>query len=119
MDRFARRTGLVDSSQQQSQTRYLWTDAFAVCNFLGLASTETDPSRKEYFESLAYRLIVSVHNILGRHSLDHPNAALRQQWISGLPENQGMSHPTIGGLRIGKKSPERGVNEPYDRDAEW
>ena len=34
MMRFAERTGLVSG---RSPMRYLWTDAFAVCNFLGLA----------------------------------------------------------------------------------
>jgi len=31
---FAERTGLIGDGPQQ---RYLWTDAFAVCNFLALA----------------------------------------------------------------------------------
>jgi hypothetical protein len=34
MDEFAERTGLTSDWRQK---RYLWTDAFAVCNFLGLA----------------------------------------------------------------------------------
>jgi hypothetical protein len=34
MSDFAERTGLATGGPQQ---RYLWTDAFAVCNFLGLA----------------------------------------------------------------------------------
>ena len=34
MMRFAERTGLTSDLPKQ---RYLWTDAFAVCNFLGLA----------------------------------------------------------------------------------
>jgi hypothetical protein len=33
MQAFAERTGLTGSRPQR---RYLWTDAFAVCNFLGL-----------------------------------------------------------------------------------
>ena len=34
MTGFAERTGL---SSERPQQRYLWTDAFAVCNFLGLS----------------------------------------------------------------------------------
>ena len=34
MDAFAARTGLTGAQPPQ---RYLWTDAFAVCNSLGLA----------------------------------------------------------------------------------
>ncbi|MGB5546454.1 MAG: hypothetical protein WBM74_07765, partial [Polyangiales bacterium] len=34
MMRFAERTGLISDLPPK---RYLWTDAFAVCNFLGLA----------------------------------------------------------------------------------
>src|SRR5262249_18479870 len=34
MLRFAERTGLTSA---RAERRYLWTDAFAVCNFLGLA----------------------------------------------------------------------------------
>ena len=44
-----------------------------------------------------------VHNILGRHREDD----LRKGWISGLNEQEGSSHPTRGGLRIGKKLNER------------
>lgn len=33
--------------------------------------------------------------------------------------SQGRVHPTIAGLRIGKKLPERGPEEPYDAEEEW
>jgi hypothetical protein len=44
---------------------------------------------------------------------------LRRQWISGMPEEIGLNHPTISGLRIGKQLPERTVLEPYNEQLEW
>ena len=108
MMRFAERTGLT--SQRPSQ-RYLWTDAFAVCNFLGLART-TGESR---YSELALHLIDRVHRILGRHRPDDQ----RTGWISGLTAEHGEAHPTLGGLRIGKPLPERPADEPMDERLEW
>ena len=108
MDGFARSTGLEGTSPQR---RYLWTDAFAVCNFLGLAGV-TGESR---YRDLALQLVDRVHGTLGRHRRDDP----RSGWISGLDEVEGRDHPTMGGLRIGKPSPERGQGEPADPEAEW
>ena len=56
--------------------RYLWTDAFAVCNFLGLARATGD----ERYTELALRLVDQVHHVLGRHRADDA----RTGWISGL-----------------------------------
>jgi hypothetical protein len=42
---FAQRTGLTDS--KQFQNRYLWTDAFAVCNFLQLYLQTKNEKHKE------------------------------------------------------------------------
>jgi hypothetical protein len=106
---FAERTGL--SSEQPAQ-RYLWTDAFAVCNFLGLART-TGEGR---YLDLALRLIGQVHEVLGRH---RPDTSGRTAWLSGLSEEAGVAHPTLGGLRIGKKLPERRADEPFDEQLEW
>ena len=105
---FARRTGL---DSQQPPRRYLWTDAFAVCNFLGLAHS-TGESR---YRELALRLVDQVHHVLGRHRDDDR----RRGWISGLSAGEGERHPTIGGLRIGKRLPERGPDERYDERLEW
>lgn len=105
---FAKRTGLDSDLPGQ---RYLWTDAFAVCNFLGLAGV-TGEAR---FVELALRLIDEVHRTLGRHRADDS----RRGWISGLDESAGRSHPTQGGLRIGKKLPERGPEEAFDPELEW
>lgn len=102
MNEFASRTGLVDL--RESQNRYLWTDAFAVCNFLKLYCQTKDESYKDK----ALLLIDSVHSVLGYY---HDEDS-REGWISGL--DNGEQHPTIGGLRIGKKLPERSPDEEYN-----
>jgi hypothetical protein len=53
--------------------------------------------------------------VLGRHRDDDA----RRGWISGLDEADGERHPTRGGLRIGKKLPERLPHEPFDANLEW
>ncbi|MEM2166475.1 MAG: hypothetical protein QW619_04635 [Candidatus Bathyarchaeia archaeon] len=105
---FAYETGLSSSLKPR---RYLWTDAFAVCNFLELYRRKSD---LRYLQ-LALKLVDQVHYILGRHREDD----LRRGWISGLSEEDGYEHPTIGGLRIGKPLPERRPEEPYDEILEW
>jgi hypothetical protein len=108
MKDFAARTGLVG---ERAPTRYLWTDAFAVCNFLGLEQRTGDKACR----GLALRLVEQVHRVLGRHRADDP----REGWISGLGEAEGERHPTKGGLRIGKALGERGAGEPLDERLEW
>jgi hypothetical protein len=108
MTAFAERTGLTSERRQQ---RYLWTDAFAVCNLLGLARATGDQGYTE----LALRLVEQVHDTLGRHRDDD----LRSGWISGLSEQLGAAHPARGGLRIGKELSERGPDEPFDERLEW
>jgi hypothetical protein len=102
------RTGI---SSQVPSKRYLWTDAFAVCNFLGLAEVTGRDDYREW----ALGLIDQVHRTLGRHRQDDP----REGWISGLSEKEGRDHPTTGGLRIGKRLPERKPGQPFDPDLEW
>ncbi len=106
---FSDLTGLSGSGKPPK--RYLWTDAFAVCNFLELYRQ----TREEHFRDLALRLVAQVHQLLGRHRPDDS----RTGWISGLGEEEGAKHPTIGGLRIGKPLPERRAVEPYDAELEW
>jgi hypothetical protein len=108
MTKFGERTGLTTDRPKQ---RYLWTDAFAVCNFLGLARL----TGERYYTDCALQLVDQVHHVLGRYRADDP----RTGWISGLGEREGESHPTRGGLRIGKKLPERGPGEPFDKALEW
>jgi hypothetical protein len=109
MGDFARRTGLL--AEGAAPRRYLWTDAFAVCNYLALYKQS---NRDEHLH-LALGLVDQVHEILGRHRDDDP----RSGWISGLGAGDGRLHPTAGGLRIGKKLPERQANEPFDEGLEW
>lgn len=109
MRRFAERTGLEEGTRPQR--RYLWTDAFAVCNWLGLARVTGDHSHRER----ALTLIDQVHRTLGRHRGDDG----RNGWLSGPGDRQAQQHPTAGGLRIGKPLPERAPGEQVDPRLEW
>lgn len=108
MEAFARSTGLTSDAAPR---RYLWTDAFAVCNYLGLHEA-TGEAR---WRQLALLLVEQVHGVLGRHRPDDA----RRGWVSGLSAEEGERHPTAGGLRIGKKQPERAPGEPLDARREW
>ena len=101
MMQFAERTGLVGD---QKQKRYLWTDAFAVCNFLALG-----------MEDHARALVTRVHHTLARHRDDDA----RIGWLSGLEGTEAEAHPTRGGLRIGKPMPERETIDPFSEKLEW
>ena len=101
MHAFAERTGVIGDL---TPTRYLWTDAFAVCNFLALGEID-----------LAERLIEQVHATLGQHRPDDA----RTGWIGGMDAQTGTEHPTRGGLRIGKPLPEREDDAVVDWDIEW
>lgn len=108
MNQYAERTGIASDRPQR---RYLWTDAFAVCNFLTLERV----TGEQRYRELALRTVERVHATLGRHRSDDR----RTGWISGLAEDEGAAHPTAGGLRIGKQLPERGADEPFDDELEW
>jgi hypothetical protein len=108
MEQFAAHTR---ADAGQPARRYLWTDAFAVCNDLGLARATGNRAWRER----ALALVDEVHHTLGRHRAD----AHRRGWISGLGETEGEAHPTAGGLRIGKTLPERAPGEPLDERREW
>jgi hypothetical protein len=109
MREFGRLTGLTTT--ERPPKRYLWTDAFAVCNYLELFRRTND----ETWLNFALLLVEQVHHTLGRHRDDDP----RTGWISGLEEQDGGLHPTVGGLRIGKPLNERGSGEALDEDLEW
>jgi len=111
MTHFAERTGLSPGSRTEPPRRYLWTDAFAVCNLLGLQRETGDARHGE----MAARLVDQVHHQLGRHRADDP----RSGWLSGLPADEAEMHPTSGGLRIGKPLPERDACDRLDHDLEW
>ena len=106
---FAHLTGLEPVSDHPK--RYLWTDAFAVCNYLELFRITND----DVYRDLALRLVDQVHHTLGRHRDDDT----RTGWISGLNNEKGELHPTKGGLRIGKKLNERRPPEPPSERLEW
>lgn len=112
---FARRTGLGPGGGEPR--RYLWTDAFAVCNFLELYRATGEDRHME----IGLRLVDQVHDVLGRHRRDDK----RSGWISGLSPEEGRQHPTVGGLRIGKKlnePPADGLVDPreeWDRDGQY
>ena len=108
MTEFADSTGI---SGKTSPRRYLWTDAFAVCNFLGLYRT----TGNDQYLNFALELVHQVHHILGRHRAND----VQHGWISGLSEVEGERHPTRGGLRIGKTLNERGPDQPVDARLEW
>ena len=110
MTEFAMLTGLSPAGKVPPR-RYLWTDAFAVCNFLGLYRQ----TRDERWKDLALGLVDQVHTILGRHREDDA----RSGWISGLGDQEGVLHPTKGGLRIGKDMNERRPADPFDERLEW
>ena len=109
MAEFAGRTGL--DPPLANPRRYLWTDAYAVCNYIELYRR----TEEETYRDLALRLVSQVHHTLGRHRADDR----RTGWISGLSDGEGEVHPTIGGLRIGKPLPERRSGEPFDERLEW
>ena len=109
MEQFAELTGL--SPAGESPKRYLWTDAYAVCNFLGLYLETKDV----IYRDLALRLVDQVHDVLGRYREGGP----RTGWVSGLDDAEGRAHPTRGGLRIGKAMDERLPGEPFDECREW
>ena len=92
MEAFAERTGLTE---REPPRRYLWTDAFAVCNFIALRRA-TGVARCGV---LASKLVERVHDVLAPH--------------------RDPEHPTAAGLRIGKQLPERAPGEPYDPNLEW
>ena len=109
MSNFAASTGLSDTSHEP--TRYLWTDAFAVCNYLELYRQTAEQS----FLQTALKLVDQVHQILGRHRQD----SVHNGWLSGLDEEQARQHPTVGGLRIGKRLNERLPGEAVSESLEW
>jgi hypothetical protein len=108
MEQFADRTGLTSSA---APVRYLWTDAFAVCNFLGLAGRGADPGLHVF----ARRTIGQVHAVLGHFRADDA----RSGWLAGPCGQASEGHPTRAGLRIGKPLPERRAGEPFDERLEW
>lgn len=110
MENFARRTGL-ENDTGTPERRYLWTDAFALMNFTALHKN----TEKPLFRDKAEKLIRLVHRTLGRFAENDS----RSGWIRGAGEENSKENPTVVGLRIGKKIPERTLNERPDPQWEW
>ncbi|UCG90578.1 MAG: hypothetical protein JSU57_02285 [Candidatus Heimdallarchaeota archaeon] len=102
MMKFSEDTGLTSNKPQR---RYLWTDGFAVCNFLGFYQVSNESNYKD----LAIQLVDQVHRILGKHREDDE----RSGWLGS------KDHPTEKGLRIGKPLNERKPHEPFNPNLEW
>ena len=83
MIKFAENTGLTSTKPSK---RYLWTDAFAICNFIQLYKQTKDKSYKK----LAIDLMDQVHKTLGKYRKDDEN---REGWLAS------RKHPTKKGLR--------------------
>jgi len=83
--------GWTPKPYKENKGRYLWTDAFGVCNFITLYY-ETKQSR--YLDQ-ADALIKIVHNVLGKD----------RQGKARLGDSTD-DNPLKGGLRIGKADPE-------------
>jgi hypothetical protein len=81
----------VPKTYTEYKGRYLWTDAFGVCNFLTLFYETGDTK----FLTMADGLIANVHDVLGRDRKGERRLA------DSTDEN-----PLRGGLRIGKIDPE-------------
>ncbi len=109
MSDYADATGLTGTTHEPR--RYLWTDAFAVCNYLEL---HHQTGEAEYMQ-FALKLVDQVHLMLGKHHRDSEHSG----WLSGLDDEQARLHPTRGGLRIGKRLNERQANEAFDDRLEW
>lgn len=108
METFAERTGLTGTCTPR---RYLWTDAFAVCNYLELYRARANHE----FLDLTRKLIDQVHDVLGAYAANDS----RSGWLGGMDDRQHRLTPTRAGLRIGKSLPERGPGEPLDERREW
>lgn len=83
MDQFAMKPGLsYDSHSQKSHApiHYLWTDAFAVCNYLGLYHQ----SAKPLFLEQAVRMVEQVHYRLAKPRKDNNKTG----WVNGFNEGQ-------------------------------
>jgi len=109
MNQFATNTGLYNNGR--IPVRYLWTDAFAVCNYLELYKK----TKESKYLDLAQKLVYQVHRVLGKYRKDQN----KKGWISGLDDKTAENHPTIGGLRIGKKLNERSSKDSIDEELEW
>ncbi len=107
---FAAATGLTDTAHEPR--RYLWTDAFAVCNFLELIGK---PVRDIYLDTA----LQTGGSGTFRSRQVQPWGCRAKAGSAASMSRPGYEHPTCGGLRIGKKLAERKPDEPFDERLEW
>eukprot|EP00026_Physarum_polycephalum_P010131 Phypoly_transcript_10282.p1 GENE.Phypoly_transcript_10282~~Phypoly_transcript_10282.p1 ORF type:complete len:345 (+),score=44.84 Phypoly_transcript_10282:199-1233(+) len=81
----------VPKKYKDTKSRYLWTDAFGVCNYITLFCETKDQT---YIQQ-ADALIQDVHDTLGK------DRALKNRLGRSTDDR-----PLLGGLRIGKEDPE-------------
>jgi len=75
MSDFADATGLSNTSC--APRRYLWTDAFAVCNYLELYRQ----TGEQAFLQMALKLVDQVHQVLGQHRQDSVHSGWRKAHV--------------------------------------
>jgi len=126
-------------AQREPPRRYLWTDAFAVCNCIGLAAAaeaasgsaggaagsaqstgaagSVGSSEAEFWRRMSLVTIEHVHAVLARHRADDPQR--RSGWLAAAAGAADRAHPTRAGLRIGKKLPDLPGGEASTAADEW
>ena len=109
MLRFAQKTGLAPGSG--SPVRYLWTDAYAVCNFLELHRRTNDGN---YLKS-ATDLVGQVHETLA----GTVKMTAGKGGSAGCRKRKAVFTLQQAGLRIGKTRPDRRQHVSADADLEW
>ena len=70
---FANRTGLITGNHVAK--RYLWTNAFAVCNFLELFHQ----TGEERYKQEAFALVDQVHVVLGTKMKSYLDAVAKER----------------------------------------
>jgi hypothetical protein len=81
----------IPKKYKDTKSRYLWTDAFGVCNYITLFCETKDP----VYIQQADALIKDVHDTLGK-----------DRTLKSRLGNSTTDRPLLGGLRIGKEDAE-------------
>lgn len=80
--------------------RQLWTDAFAVLNFITLAKSSSSPREADLWSSRAKKLVQSVHNTLEEKNSD-ASQSTQGTVTDGLRSgNDGQAGPVSDGLAL-------------------
>ena len=108
MQDYARLTGLAPANAHPR--RYLWTDAFAVCNYLELFAGPMMKPIGIWLYASSIRCIIPSAGTAKTIPDAAGSAALMSRRVSGIRP---------GGLRIGKQLNERRPDEPPNERLEW